>query len=201
MALRTLNEQVADLLAIGLENRMEERHKPNKAFNPKPRCPDQLPSRALMLKTYNKYRKGYEYTKEVWELRELVLPLAVSVYVNSVNFKRLYNYMTYKEHYDDDYKFWERRENKFLDGCNGLVTGSFRILVTIKHAIERLAKAKTDFDVLCAVDCVFNIMHDDGAIGKHMVTINGKEWNEYSYTTWHAKFEEFRKTLNTLRDW
>ena len=202
MARKSLNDQVRDLLAIGTPNGKCEK-KPNKHYNPKPIAPPLLPSAALILRTYNKYRKGYEYTKEVWELRDLVLPLAVAYYVNSVHFERLFECMTYKDGCDTEanvknYKFWEEREDRFLNGCNGLCTGSEELLPIIKEAVKKLHQAKTDFDILCAVDRVFNIMHDDGSIAKYMVTINGKPCRD---TTWENKFEAFIATLSTLRDW
>jgi hypothetical protein len=200
MALRTLDEQMDHLLAIVQPGATWGYEKPKKSYHPQPVVPPCLPSSALILKTYNKYRKGYDYTKEVWELRELMLPLAVAYYVNSQHFHKLYRYQTYRGNSSKANRYWEQISERFSDGCDGLLTGSDDILPTLQKAIQRLTQAKVDFDVLCAIDQVFNIMHDDGSIGKYMVTIHGKALIGAT-TNWENKFHMFIETLNTLRDW
>jgi len=63
----------------------------------------------------------------------------------------------------------------------------------LRERIVELEKAKTDIDILVAVDKVFNYAHDQGPILIHMVKGQGRNYL--------IRLENFLQTLDTLRDW
>ncbi len=144
-----------------------------------------LPSSNLILKLYNKYKKGYEYTKEVWTLREMLLPLAKNLYEGS----REYRYDVPTNKPDEFYKEWfdkRYKEDPTFD-MSGAVD-----LRQLGPAIRKLENAKEDFDMLVAIDNIFNIMHDNGRVAELLVN-----WRNMSYSA----VTEFWNTLDIIKDW
>lgn len=155
----------------------------------------QYPSKGLILKVYNKYRKDYDYSNEVRELREKVLPLAQTIINNTKRFQK---------EYDDLHQQWDKGEmgsreydskvEKLLRPMGFLVSGQgFDWAAELQKEVRKLKRAKTDFAILAAIDRVFNFVHDQGPILIHMV--KGRDKNDYD------ALEDFINTLNTLRDW
>lgn len=146
-----------------------------------------FPSRRLILTVYNKYRKGYDYSNDVHKLRSLVLPLAKAMADNS------------QEYYDSAW-FWSVSPNvppeqgKFFARVGTLVSGQGPDWVNgLRRLIAQLKTAKTDQQMLVAIDLVFNYIHDQGPILTHMV--GGRDKDDYD------RVMALMDTLDSLKDW
>jgi len=153
-----------------------------------------LPSRTQILTCYNKYRKGYHYLDDVIELRSIVLPLAKVFLSNTEKLKFISDY--YNKYLENHGKMLAHDViiDRFCDKSDGLVSGQDGHWIRyLREHIEKLEKAKTDFDILVAIDAIFHYAHDQGPILIHMVKGQGRHDPE--------QLKTFLETLNTLRDW
>lgn len=154
-----------------------------------------LPSRTLILRTYNKYRKGYEYTRDVWELRDKTLEAGEAFIHNSREFERLFSYICEAERVKDNEQLLrlDKISEEFLEKCRNLCSGRCDFLPWLRHRLTELQHAHGDFNILVAIDKVFNVLHDRGPVGEQMIKGYGRLDD--------AVIDEFFITLNTIRDW
>lgn len=148
-----------------------------------------FPTRNQILKLYNKYAKGYEYTKEAWEVREKTLYAAKTLYQAT---KDIRDFGRKTEKKDPDGNLVVERIDKMDRPSN--ISGAVS-LYELRPAIEKLENANTDFSILVAIDHIFNIMHDMGPILTNLIHQN--------FNTWQGdeEWDTFKQTLDEIRDW
>lgn len=158
--------------------------------------PDRIPafpSKKLILMCFNKYRKGHHYLDDVIELRSLVLPVAKVFLNNTQKFKKLWEYsITSNSNEEND--ILDDLMEKFCVKADGLLSGQDGHWTRyLRERIVELEKAKKDFDILFAIDRIFNYAHDQGKLLYHMVKGQGRNDED--------RLRNFLDTLDTLRDW
>ena len=139
-----------------------------------------LPTKNEILKLYNKYRKGYDYTKEAWEMKDKVLYAAKELIERSKKYQAIED----SEEYPGDY--WRKHKDQLI-----YVTELWK---NVELSAMNLERTKDPFDILVAIDHIFNLLHEQGFILTGLVD----GWN---YSTDEGEVGKFLETLNQIRDW
>ena len=151
-----------------------------------------FPTRGDILKLYNKYRKGYDYSKEAWNVRSQLLLACYSVIASSHDFDKL-NDTWVKDQKNKDI---DKAVSDFLDvgEAQGIsFTGNDEALKEFEQEVKKLQNTKGDeFSILCAIDRVLNVMHDRGEMVG--LLLRTEIWDE-------SELQGFMATLDTIRDW
>lgn len=161
-----------------------------------------FPTPNQLLKLYNKYKKGYDYTKEAWEVREKVL-YGVDMLIRNVedwaqkerNLRKEVGYDSDEYNTQFDYmwdRFYEEMRKKHP---NTPFTGQPKRFITrLKALTDSLRRQKDPFNILVGIDKILNVIHDQGPIG--VMLIHG-----LNSTAETGQADKLMETLNTLRDW
>ncbi|MFA5396340.1 MAG: hypothetical protein WC346_10070 [Methanogenium sp.] len=131
-----------------------------------------------ILKLYNKYRTGHDYTKEAWDMKYKVLDICNSIFEAYVRMLKLER-ESEKQRADLEKKYigqennpeYREKQRKLLDKIDAdwnkftnevRTTGRADSLRRLKYHAKSLENATDPFDILLALDKVFNVMHDQG---------------------------------------
>ena len=163
-----------------------------------------LPTPAEILKLYNKYRKGYDYTKEAWEMKDKVLYSSKLLLKRSMEVGKKLDEFLEENPLADVNDFFDKYTTRFLIGNREWNQEVWKLL---QDAISTLQRAKDPFDILVAVDHIFNIYHDSGPILQGLLNGYG-QYRSYgppeeikNFDKEQQEVENFIATLNQIRDW
>jgi hypothetical protein len=133
-----------------------------------------------ILKLYNKYRTGHDYTKEAWDMKYKVIDICNHIfeaYLRMLKMDREHEkqrdrlrkeYIGREDNpeYRAKQRILEEKINrnwdKFTD--ENRTTGREDTVRRLKYHIKNLEGATEPFDILLALDKIFNVIHDRGPI-------------------------------------
>jgi death-on-curing family protein len=114
-----------------------------------------LPSNAEILQLYNKYAKGYDYTKEVFNLRDKLVPSLEALIENSDKYSQAL--------YDNEDEAEARKTFLENGGIEDYVSLGMNV-GNVQKAISMLSFATDDKQCMVAVDYALSIVHDSGPL-------------------------------------
>ena len=152
-----------------------------------------------LIKMYNKYRKGHDYTKEAWLAREQVIDAAKQIVEGTRDFHtKMEDYLQSEE---EKYKaqhgvpmpetvWWILRDEFESDYIRDIPYSYGLDVRELENRMAELETARTEFDILVGVDKILNVMHDTGRVMELVVPED-----------WQHEWNQLLDTLDDIRDW
>ena len=136
-----------------------------------------------VLKLYNKYRTGHDYTNEAWDMKYKVLDICNHIFEAHAKMQRMETeqgrtrdklYNKYKERnqefIDEMHKVERKIDREWENFVNeNRTTGREDSLRRLKYHAKSLENATDPFEILLALDKVFNVIHDRGPVFQMML--------------------------------